>query len=161
MTAAPNRGGGASGLWGVCEQSRSRRGAWPPPTAHRVPPGWPGAPPAGQRVHYTGAPTARGRGVSPAADGQTRPSHCNTHITLCFLLRHTRRISITIMEDKHPCRQEQSLPHCDTESTLILKASFAQLFMCFFFFFRCSSFDPRVRDALAVYTDDWLVIQRK
>lgn len=25
----------------------------------------------------------------------------------------------------------------------------------------CSSLDPRVRDALAVYTDDWLVVQRK
>lgn len=29
--------------------------------------------------------------------------------------------------------------------------------MCFFH----STFDPRVRDALAVYTDDWLIIQRK
>ena len=43
---------------------------------------------------------------------------------------------------------------------------FTQLFICYLFFVCvcvcvCSPLDPRVRDALAVYTDDWLVIQRK
>ena len=63
MAGAPDGGGGARGLRGVCEQSRSWAGARPPPAADGVPPGRPGAPPAGERVHYAGAPAARG-GVS-------------------------------------------------------------------------------------------------
>lgn len=64
LAVAPDRGGGACGFWGVCEQSCSWGGAWAPQTAHGVPPGWPGAPPPGQRVHYPGAPAAWWRRVS-------------------------------------------------------------------------------------------------
>ncbi len=78
LTVAPDGGGWAGGLWGVCEQSCSWGGARPPQTADGVPPGWHGAPPPGQRVHYTGAPTAWGGGVSPTANVQHK-SHTVTH----------------------------------------------------------------------------------
>lgn len=87
LTAAFNRGGGACGLWGVCEQPRSGGGARSTQTADGVPPGWLRAPPPGQRVHNTGASAAWGRRVRTAVeDPHTVVSHCNTFVDL-----HTRR----------------------------------------------------------------------
>uniref|UniRef100_A0A4W5QM69 Dedicator of cytokinesis 6 n=1 Tax=Hucho hucho TaxID=62062 RepID=A0A4W5QM69_9TELE len=52
----------------------------------------------------------------------------------------------------------------DRQITLYLSYAIV-IFMSYYiihvFFFFYSTFDPRVRDALSVYTDDWLIIQRK
>lgn len=51
----------------------------------------------------------------------------------------------------------------DRQNTLYLSYAIV-IFMSYYIihvFFTHSTFDPRVRDALAVYTDDWLIIQRK